>query len=308
MPSGAGVVIEMTNTLRNRAPVLVCTRLDDTDGQTVTQGLAWAELLGAPFVVCHVVAPLFGALAGIGDARRVIADYLERHLGAAKAARARIVIAEGDPEKAILQVARRLTPQLVVVGPSEEWSFWPRSRVTERITRSLGVSILVARGGNAGGPVVVGVNFTPDVPNALVAGAAEIARWLGGRIRAIHALDDDDVIERLHRLLSRGSSTVDNATRAEIYVRTQQLRRIVADFAGSSSCVMDGPAADGLIRACSLSRAALLVVGAASGPDGERIGTTASRTARRAPCSVLIARNELLSTFVGASSRSDVAA
>ncbi|MFC0527421.1 universal stress protein [Phytohabitans kaempferiae] len=243
------------------APVAVGVKDLVTDAPAVRMAAAEAAQSGRPLHVVHAfVWPLELPPGGSGEERelaeRTVVDAAaqarERHRGLVVTPE----VVDGDTIEVLLRTAARASVLVLgsddPTGPND-----PTDSVSFQVAARAVGPVLCARGsGTAAGPVVVGMDGSPDASVGLEA-AVEEARRRGAELVVVHA-EDAECVEK-----------------------------VVADGVRVEHRRVEGPAGQALIAA---SADAQLVVVGAQGDRPTPLGPVTQAVLRHADCPVLVAR------------------
>jgi nucleotide-binding universal stress UspA family protein len=214
---------------------------------------------------------------------------------------ASIEIADGPADGAILEGARHLAADLIVVGAlqSGRSSRSVLGGTALSVVRHAECSVLVARHPSVGS-VVAGHDFTPSGELAASL-AADEARSRGVPLTLVHSLDlltaemafaDPAVgmgMEMVPGTLPVGAGPDAAVQRA---VRARLERRLTTLGVEGDIAVGSGPPAQVISDVAKNKSAALVVVGTSgrTGIDRLLLGSVSANVVREAPCSVLVVR------------------
>lgn len=275
------------------SPIIACSDLSLDSDDAIRAAVAWAQRTESPLEIVHVRPS--GTLQGVPDER--FSDALVARLeGVVESleAPAKIVSLEGDAPTEIARYAKERGARLVVVAASNKGAAARLllGSTTQQVTRRAPCSVLVARGSAPRGPVLVGTDFSEEAAFAVEAGAAE-ARTRRVPLLLAHSVFEPDP------LLVLGPVVVSNPVPAEETrsVQAEAAGRLLKTLLDSTNVAGDirvdaGEPARALVSMAELSGAELVVV-ATHGRTGlarAALGSVAEFVARRAPCSVLVAR------------------
>ena len=220
-------------------PVLVATALDAAGVTAIQEAAAWAERRGAPLIVAHAlpsraaIMPLLPHLVNVipsADLRGKAEAALEAHVAEAlgNAGAAERVVVEGSAHAAILGLAEKTSPQLVVVSHSEKAAIERAvlGSTAEQVTRSAPCSVLVVRGRGGSGPIVAATDLSDAAFPAVQAAGAEASRR-EAELVVLHALD----VAQPFTALVEPTATLDEATVTKLSEAANELlAAIVARF------------------------------------------------------------------------------
>jgi len=286
----------------SKDPIIVATALDAEGVTAIQEAAAWAERRGAPLVVAHAlpsqaaIMPLLPHLVDVvpspdlrDKAERALEEHVETALGDASAAER--VVVEGSAHAAILELAERAKPQLVVVSHSEK-AVIERAvlgSTAEQITRHAPCSVLVVRSAGATGPVLAATDLSDAAFPAVQMAGIEATRR-DAELVVVHALD----VAQPFTALFEPTATLDQATVKKLSEAADELLQAIVSRAGhpGSTAVVLGPPARAVAEEAEVCGAALIVV-ATHGHSGLRhvlLGSIAEGVVRRAHCNVLVVR------------------
>jgi nucleotide-binding universal stress UspA family protein len=206
-----------------------------------------------------------------------------------------VEVADGPPERAILQAADDTGADLVVVGSTGARGLRRLflGSVASDVVRHGHTSVLVARPAPETGWVLLAVDFTP-ASQAAAEVAAEEARRRGARLCVLHSMElvspeamlaEPGVIPSPALMVTPTDDLVDAGRRR----LTDFLARLSIE---AESEVVVGPPADSIVSAARDRGVELVVVGTSnkSGIDRLLLGSVAATVVRDAPCPVLVVR------------------
>jgi nucleotide-binding universal stress UspA family protein len=286
--------------------VFVATDLSEAADEALRQGHERASADGATLIVAHVLPaaihhhPLYPHIAESSDdterkdTLRELAARVEQVTGR-KGDQVTLVVREGTPHAAIVEIAEDMHADLVIVGShghsrSERILF---GSIADKVIRHAHSPVLVARK-VTDGPIVCGTDFSERASLAVEAAIAE-AKRTGARLILVHAMELGlSASEQVGIAFGGVVTPLPSETREELERLAQErlnetLRK--AGVAGEGR-VEHGSAAKSLVEAAELIFARLIVVGTA-GKTGLRralLGSVAEAIARTASCSVLVVR------------------
>lgn len=252
----------------------------------VAQAVALARACRGEMTVLFVVPyvpPSRDERAGLPEGViSAVAEDVEALLGPARASglAVRVCLRAGSPAQEILEAARRLAPDVIVMGTHGRGGVrrLVLGSVTAEVLRRAPCPVLTVgcRGpGPASGPVgeiVCAVGLSASSPKTL-GGALDIARATGAGLTLLHVLDRGmDMREGSRRLRALAAAHAQPGDRIE-------------------PVVVAGLAARQILRMAAARRAALVVVGGEGPSDRGRNGSTTDQVIRRAPCAVLTVRS-----------------
>ena len=278
------------------------------------QAIAIARRTGAEVVLAHVAVtvelppvgpgPAAKVLAAMDSYRTLIAREIERDRDRLASLRGELggqgpivshVLAEGFPEEALGSAAAELGAELIVVGTHGRTGlrWFLLGSVAQKVIRGAEVDVLVARRECPPGGfrrVLVGFDFSPSSKRAL-GRAIEVAAP-GARVDVIHFFEFPPAIGWGATIAAIDPELVEE-TALEL---TRQAEKILAEGRAAGvdlhfSAVHRG-AIPGLVHLAERDPYDLVVLGS-HGRRGVRralLGSVAEAVARRAPCSVLVAR------------------
>jgi len=275
-------------------PILAVVDFAAGTEEVLRQAQAIAAGMGVPLVVGHVlperltVRMLFPQFAGedratLGvleeRARAAIAERVPAVTGRAPDA-FDVELETGSPHAGVLQIVDRVSAGLLVMGPGG---------TTDRVARFAPCPLLVARP-SAKGSVLAATDFSdPSLP--AVAAAADEARRRHAPLRLITCLESAEPITLgsvylgvLPELPSRLIAELREDART-------RLQAIGAGLSVPTQCsVVEGRAADAIVRAATDMPTELLVIGIRGRSNLSRLflGSVAESIVHSAPCAVLL--------------------
>ncbi|HEY6724979.1 MAG TPA: universal stress protein [Polyangiaceae bacterium] len=271
--------------------VLVGTDLSDVSFAAIRQGAAWAERHGASLIVAHIHTRLSVAKpdtarwsAAVEKAVRSLTDYPSE-----------IVVGTGSAHAELLEMASARKARLLVVGASGGASLTQAlfGSTAASVARYADCPVLVARPSPEAGPVLVGTDFSDAVTPALELARAE-AELRGAELVLVHSMfEPSSPLDLLGPIVASApvppSDTV--AERRDAATTTLNSLLSVQAVRGRAIVVDDDPAT-ALPEEAEKLEASLIVVGThgRTGLSRMAMGSVAEAIARRAPCSVLVAR------------------
>lgn len=284
-------------------PIIVATALDASGVIAVKEAVAWGKRCGAPVIVAHALPAQSGIMPLLphlstplpseelrGKAETALAEHVEEALGDADAVE--LALVEGSPHAAILELAGRLSPQLVVVSQSHKAALerYFLGSTAEQITRHAPCSVLIVKAERAPtGCVVAATDLSDAAVPALEAGAAEAERR-GVELVAVHALD---VAQPLTALFEP-TATLDEDTVKKLAAAAEEMLEDTLERSGHEGRVkvVLGPPARAISELADEEGASLLVVASQGHTGFEHVvlGSVAEAAVRKSHCSVLVVR------------------
>ncbi|MBK7857880.1 MAG: universal stress protein [Archangiaceae bacterium] len=288
--------------------VLCAVDLGPRGDEALCQGDALARLHGARLTAFHSLqsfarsAPLFSHLelarreAFVAVERRVLTALTER----VRAVTGRgpddseVALGSGAPHSAIIEAARRLLPDVLVLGsgPPHLGVDALLGSTAERVIRYAGCPVLVARPCTATGPVLAATDFSdPSLP--AIDAAIEVARRAGAGVIALHALGIDPAVA-LSTMNGVAWPALDPREVESLRATAlRQLSRALARFGACGECLVSERAPTAaILEHAEKSGTRLLCVGTTgrNGLSRLALGSVADDVVRRAPCPVLVVR------------------
>ncbi len=282
--------------------ILIGTSLEEESDQVVRAGLAVARAAGARVHLVHAFPPRVGFETGLGEdfAGELSAACEEKlreqigRLGIAEAELAGAEVKAGEPHRVLIDTARNLAAELIVVGATGSGPFAAEllGSTADRVLRKAACPVLVVRGELPVPPrrVLAPVDLSPLSADSFRCGLdllAQVAKGGEIEVRAVYALSFMDALQ--HR--EHGEASSEEAERHS----GEELRRFVlANRAGApfevESAVLGGEARFEILRELSERAFDLVMLGThgRGGLDRLMLGSVASTVARKAPCSVLL--------------------
>lgn len=285
--------------------VLIGTLLDGECDPAVRAGLAVARTAGARVHLVHAIPDgprIPGPETGLGaDFRGELRTWSEQKLdeqiartGIGNAELAGAEVRDGEPHRVLVDVARQIGADLIVVGATGCGPLAAEllGSTADRVLRKAACPVLVVRGELPMPPrrVLAPVDLSPLSADALRCGLdllAQLTRGEAVRIQAVHALSFLDTLA--HR---KGGEL----TTQEVERRTaEELRRFVLENGAGlplevETALLPGEARFEILQELKKHPADLVVLGThgRGGADRLMLGSVASTVARKAPCSVLL--------------------
>lgn len=289
--------------MSRHGPVLAATALDAVGDEVIRQAAGYANAVGVPLVVCHVVPELYGIRplfphlresdrAHAEEARRGVMRAVEQQMRRAieePAPPLELRIEAGTPHSGVLQLAEELEAGLIVVGAGSHLEGASLGGVAERIVRHAHCPVLTAR--PVGGAVVLVATDLSEPGLPAIETARHEAHRRGLRLVALHAVEvrmlPVDTPEGTPALL------LSHVLEGEVERATRALREIAAWHGEEiEPLVRTGPPAEAILEVARELSAELIVV-ATHGRSGLRrltLGSVAEAVVRRATCSVMVVR------------------
>jgi nucleotide-binding universal stress UspA family protein len=288
---------------RNLKTIVIGTTLNPGSEGIVRTGTAVARAAGAsPWLVHAYAPPAFPSELGALDGRwmeEAIQDLRQRlHRQARQAGLAELpgfspdheCLALGAPHHEIVELARRVHADLIVVGASEAGAIHRAflGSTADRVVRASGCPVLVVRSETAFPPsrVLIPVDLSPASANALQ-WALSFLRQAAGATPAEAA-----AVFVLNPMEASGSLQF-TARQMERFA-AEEARRFVADnapAAGALTCrVLTGYPREEILAAMAEQQTDLVVLGTHGRTGFERmmIGSVAVEVLERASCNVLM--------------------
>jgi len=290
--------------------VLIGTLLESESDPVVRAGLAIARAAGARVHLVHAFPegpPLVGPGIGLGEdfTEELSASYEEKlreqigRLGIAETELAGAEVKSGEPHRILIDTARNLAADLIVVGATGSGPFAAEllGSTADRVLRKAACPVLVVRGELPVPPrrVLAPVDLSPLSADAFRCGLdllAQVAKGGEVEVRAVYALSFMDALQ--HR--KHGEISPEEAERHS----GEELQRFVLENRADltfevEAVVLPGEARFEILNELGERPADLVMLGThgRGGLDRLMLGSVASTVARKAPCSVLlIARRE----------------
>jgi nucleotide-binding universal stress UspA family protein len=276
-------------------PIVVAVALDESIADVVGAASVLARALETALQPVHALPlwpfPTARRTAEEGArASAAVRDAVASHAGGSLAI-AEPIVEESSAAPFIIDVARRVDAQMIVVGAGRGATVggWLLGTVADRVTRSAQCPVFLARGGALPGPerpILCPIDLTPHSHLGLEA-ALRMARQLEAPLRVLTVLPQLDGKLTMDRLAEEGAK-LERASREELrtLMRAHDTRDVAIEVdvsAGDATTVILDHA----------TRASLVVLASRSfdmlGPAS--LGDVASRVLRRARCSVLAVRD-----------------
>ena len=285
-----------------KGPVLAVTMLDKASGEAIRQACAIARAAKSRLVVCHVLPELVGShplfpqrqmedvlrMDGLLEkARQAVEKQVENITRGKRGLAVSIRIEHGTPHGAVLKLARKLSPGLIVVNAQEIGSGL-LGGPSERILRYASCPVLMTRTSPAG-KVLAATDFSDPTLPAIEAAASESPRRKVPLV-VMHVLETVPVMTSVFE-----SGMLWPMPEVPIHIR-ETLQKRLDDCArrikAKRAMLVDGLPAESIVSAARELPAELLVV-ATHGRTGFShtvLGSVAEDVVRYAPCSVLVVR------------------
>lgn len=288
------------------AVVLVGSSLTEASDAVARAALALARRQGAAVHLAHAVpypVELFDStilsdrvLAELREAEQAalmkeLTEQVER-LGVAGDELHGLTVEAGEPHQVLIDLARKLSAVLVVVGAAEAEGRITRAfgSTAGRVVRKTACPVLVVRGDLAVPPerVLLPVDLSPLSLEVVRTAVALLDRFRGPRKPEVELLFV--VTDRDERMLRASSPDEEPSAAAQ-----RHMDRFVATCAAMSSLrptgsLATGAAADEIVRRAEETRPDLVIVGTHGRSGFERlmIGSVAADVVRSVPTSVLV--------------------
>jgi nucleotide-binding universal stress UspA family protein len=203
-------------------------------------------------------------------------------------------VEHGTPYAVIVEQVEALGADLLVLGAQgRSGRKAGLGSITERALRHAPCSVLIAREQGADQRIVAATDFSDSARRALSA-AADEARRRGARLTIVHSIGPLVAPPMPFEAASwpaPGAISVEqrDQARREAQARLEDLAGLEVDC---ELVVTEGDPAADVVKAAEERSAGLVVVGGVGRTGLARVllGSVAEKVARRAPCSVLVAR------------------
>lgn len=280
--------------MSDRGPIVIATDFSEQAGEALRQGHDLAAELSAAVVIAHVIPEafrsrvLFPHNAGIDAATQ---EAMRQSAAAAVRTQAstvlgrdvpaeQVLIEAGSPHAGLVDLADRVGARLIVAPPGA---------TAQRIARSAGRPVLVARPSPARGLVLAATDFSDPAVPAVDAARAEAARR-DVPLRVLHCLDIDSpayFAAGIHG--GFGAAPFPDHVVAQLVSEAEQQLRALSPPGAAIVVRRESPFA-AIMHEAETARAALVVVGThgRSGLARFALGSVAEHVLREAPCSVLV--------------------
>lgn len=286
--------------------ILIGTELGEGSDTVVRSGLAVARAAGASIYLVHAVpdgAWLTGPEVGLGeDLPRELADWCEdrlrdqiRRLGIEESELAGTGVFPGVPHRVLIEVARTVGADLIVVGATASGPFAAEmlGSTADRVLRKAACPVLLVRAEMRMPPrrVLAPVDLSSLSGDAFRCGLGLLAQLAKGEtveLRVVHALSFLDLAQQRQQRGEVSAHEVERAT-------AEELRRFVLENEADDpfhveTTLLSGEARFEILRELSERPVDLVMLGThgRSGPDRLMLGSVAATVARKAPCNVLL--------------------
>jgi nucleotide-binding universal stress UspA family protein len=288
------------------SPVIVATDLTDASRPALVRGRAHAAAVGAPLVVCHVVADFFRdhplipdrranelvlSANVVGLAAERTSEQVEAVLGLANG-EYRVEVETGVAAEEIVRIAERTHASLIVVGANpNEGVRRVIGHVAEPVVRYAHTSVLVARDVAPTGKILVATDFTEGSRPALSAASA-LAR--GAEVTLLHVVKPPSSA-LASALMPLGVTWTPPAKSAMDQLRAlgdATLANLAKEYGLTAWQQLEGEPADVILERAEALGVDTIVTGSRGRRGLARLvlGSVAEDVVRRARCNVLVAR------------------
>jgi nucleotide-binding universal stress UspA family protein len=277
--------------------VLVGASLDAGEEAALKAAVAVARTTGAALTVVHAIEPVDDWMGSIlpppeEELRERLARDVAR-LTAERPLACDIEVGAGAAHRVLDEVARRVAPDLIVVGATVGDGSALLGSTAERIVHKATVPVLVVRGALALPPrrVLAPVDLSPLSRDGFHCGLAMASQLAGGRSVHVVALFAIGYLDAAAHEMRR-----ERWTEAEMTARAQsrlvslvEEQRPDAAFEVESKVVL-GPAREEILGEAARAAADLIVMSTHGHGGFERLvlGSVAAAVVREAPCSVIL--------------------
>lgn len=269
--------------MNSKLRMLVATDLGPAGDLALAAATTWARRHDGGGVVLHVAR----ARDGGQDALASLLDARVRAIASERAARFERRVEIGSPGERIVEVAREVGADLVVLGGRDEGhARWRFGSVAEHVVTHAPMPVLVARAHATTGRVIATSDLSEHAQPAVDV-AREIARACGGRATVVHCVEPPEHAERVER-----EDTIDpQAARRESH-RASRDRLRAACPADVDVEVVDGSVIPALAAAAEAHDAEVVVVASRGRTGLSRVllGSVAGALVRELDRSVLVVR------------------
>jgi len=258
--------------------VLVATDLSEDGDAAIATGRAWASRLGASLVIAHVMpdaskSDMLFPQDHVGEANTAVSmrRAVERALEPRVREGEQLAIVEGPAGATLMDTARELAADLIVLGGREPSGKRAFGSVAEYVLTHTRVPVLIARTHAHSSVVIAAVDVDdpehPAVDHALALGEPPVS----AEVIVTYAVPDNETLD------------------ADASLVLKQIRRRFPRASGDVR-IEHGEPASAVVALAERSNAELIVVGthARKGLARFVVGSVASAVARKASCSVLV--------------------
>ena len=291
--------------------ILAAVDFSEASDEALRVASDWAARWSAKLLACHVVPELLRSEPLFPQLNRSLSEELPVFLRGAEAAvsqRVRevtqlepsqfsVVVTEGSPQVGLLDQARGLEVDLIVLGSVGHGAAeqWLQGSVSEQVVRGAHCPVLVVRASAQSDRVLAATDLSAASLPALEA-AAEVARRLSAQLTLAHAIRVEVPLANRLGLMAGGPVwPIQENEKATLRQLVQDQLKGLLTQVGSAGTVLilEGSAGPEVVRAARELSTKLVVVGTfgRTGISRLLLGSVAARIVRTSPCSVLVVRD-----------------
>lgn len=282
---------DTTPAVQNDSPIVAGIDLSAGSKIAVVQAAEWARRERAPLLVAHVApSHVFNSL----QAPRIVAA-LEDKVRELTDVEIECVLESGAAHAGLLELASARHARLVVVGASGAGAVNQVlfGSTAESVVRYAHCPVLVARESSKEAPVVVATDFSQSAEFAVEMGIHQ-ARVRGVQVALLHSMyQPRSPLDLLGPLVISAPAPSTKDVQAMRDAAEETLAsQLGAHGAEGRTLLVDEPPAAALVALTEEAGASLVVVGThgRTGLSRMALGSVAEAVARKAHCSVLVAR------------------
>lgn len=277
--------------------ILAGTSLSDEDGAVLVAAVALARTTGAKLFVVHAAEPAADALlamppGSLAELRSRLTAMVREVVTPAQVP-FQVEVGRGPAHRVLDEQARRVSPDLIVVGATARGGGVLLGSTAERLVRKATVPVLVVRGTLAVPPlrVVAPVDLSELSACGFHCGLDMVSRLAGGRPVRVLALFAVGYLDPLAHEMRGSGWSVDEmqaAARGRLAAFVDAHRpEVPLDVERQ---VVMGPAREEIVGKAKEQSADLVVMSTHGHGGFEKLvlGSVASTVVREAPCSVLL--------------------
>jgi nucleotide-binding universal stress UspA family protein len=289
-------------------PVLIATDLTEASDVALVRGHAHAQAIGAPFVVCHVVAdvlrhhPLFPQRneADVLKAAEVVrraAELVTEHVGRVLRVGAdayTVEIETGNAEDEIVRVAEEQKASMVVIGGKpREGVEKVLGHVAERVVRYAHVPVLVARPGHHTRKILVATDFSDGSKPALELAKSIMATGVEGTLLHVMQRPSTFLVDVAGPFGSPWMPVPKSAIDELESLGKKTLESIAKQYGFANSVQLEGEPAEVIAERAHFLDVEMILMGSRGRTGLARLvlGSTAEKVIRASECSVLVTRS-----------------
>jgi nucleotide-binding universal stress UspA family protein len=292
--------------------ILCATDLSEASDWALQEADREARLHGAGLAILHALPSSYGGAPMQPDhleaamvrqetlASEIIDSLLERleRLTGRDAGQVTVMVEEGDAAETIIAQADEFSADLIVVGSTGQTGDSLRfGSVAQAVAKHAHVPVLVARPGGETGRILLATDFAGSSESASRLAADEAVRRCAG-VTAVHSIEVLSPEVALGEPGSMPPVAFGAYPIEEMRAATRKrLGETLAELGLSGEVLaVEGPPGDAIVQVAAREHSDLIVIGTSgrTGIDRLLLGSVATDVIRRAPCSVLVAREPMV--------------